>query len=83
MTGFQEQDTKSYVARELLEKLIDRSISEKLDAVAREFRSFTGDMDKEKKRVAALLVLSMVRASCNTYFEKMGARIEASVNTKK
>jgi len=68
--------TNQSISEKLLQVGIERSVSEKLSGLTREFGDFTRGMDEAEKKAAATMILGMVETACDTFFTKMKARIE-------
>jgi len=68
--------TNQHVSEKLLQMSIERSISEKLSGLTREFGEFTKGMNEVEKKAAAIMILGMVETACGDFFTKMKARIE-------
>ena len=69
--------TNQHVSEKLLQMLIEKSVSEKLGGLTREFADFTKGMDEAEKKDTALMILTMVETATSEFFTKMRARIEA------
>lgn len=68
--------TTQNISERLLQIAIERSVSEKLNGLTREFGDFTKSMSEADRKAAGLLVLRMVETACGEFFTKMKARIE-------
>jgi len=66
---------KRSVSEQLLQMLINKSVSEKLSVLTREFADFTKDMNEADRKVAAIMVLGMVETASGEFFIKMKSRI--------
>ena len=64
------------ISEKLLQMGIERSVSEKLNGLVREFGDFTKNMSEADRKAAALMILGMVENACGDFFTKMKARIE-------
>ena len=69
--------TNPSVSEKLLQMLIEKSVSEKLNNLTREFGELTKGMSEGEKQQTALMILGMVENATNEFFNKMRARIEA------
>jgi hypothetical protein len=68
--------TNSTLAEHLLNRVVRKSVSEKLGALGREVGEFLDGLSDEDKRAAKLMVLMMTRGACKDFCDKMGQRIE-------
>jgi hypothetical protein len=66
---------KRSVSEQLLQMLINKSVSEKLSVLTREFADFTKEMNEADRKVAAIMVLGMVETASGEFFIKMKSRI--------
>lgn len=71
--------TNQNISEKLLQMAIDRSVSEKLNGLTREFGDFTKNMSEADKKAAAIMILGMVEIACGEFFTKMKARIESKL----
>ena len=62
--------------KELLQRLVNKSVSEKLGNLFREVCEINKDMEKAKAKEAKLMILDMVWKSCDDFKTKITARIE-------
>ena len=70
--------TNPSISEKLLQMLIDKSVSEKLGGLTREFADFTKGMSDAERKEAALMTLEMVGTATNEFLAKMKIRIESS-----
>ena len=68
--------TNQNISEKLLQMAIERSVSEKLNGLTREFGDFTKNMSEADRKAAGLMILGMVETACGDFFTKMKARIE-------
>lgn len=68
--------TNQNISEKLLQMAIERSVSEKLNGLTREFGDFMKNMSEADKKAAGLMILGMVETACGDFFTKMKARIE-------
>ena len=64
------------ISEKLLQMVIERSVSEKLNGLVREFGDFTKNMSEADRKAAGVMILGMVETACGDFFTKMKARIE-------
>ena len=64
------------ISEKLLQMGIERSVSEKLNGLVREFGDLTKNMSEADRKAAGLMILGMVETACGDFFTKMKARIE-------
>lgn len=64
------------ISEKLLQMGIERSVSEKLNGLVREFGDFTKNLSETERKAAGLMILGMVETACGDFFTKMKARIE-------
>ncbi len=69
--------TNQHVSEKLLRMLIEKSVSEKLGGLTREFADFTKGMSDAEKKETALMILGMVETATSEFFTKMKIRIES------
>ncbi len=69
--------TNQHVSEKLLLMLIEKSVSEKLGGLTREFADFTKGMSDAEKKETALMILKMVETATSDFFAKMKIRIES------
>lgn len=68
--------TNQNISEKLLQMAIERSVSEKLNGLTREFSDFMKSMNEADRKAAGLMILGMVETACGEFFTKMKARIE-------
>lgn len=68
--------TNQHVSEKLLQMAIERSVSEKLNGLIREFGDFTKGINEADRKAAGIMILGMVETACGDFFTKMKARIE-------
>ena len=70
--------TNQHVSEKILRMLIEKTVSEKLGGLTREFADFTKGMDDAEKKETALMILEMLGTATNEFLAKMKIRIESS-----
>ena len=65
------------VAEQLLQMAIDKSVSEKLGVLTRDYADFTRGLSEEEKKEASLLIIKMMMRATDSFFTKMEIRISS------
>ena len=65
------------VAEQLLQMAIDKSVSEKLGVLTRDYVDFTRGLSEEEKKEASLLIIKMMMRATDSFFTKMEIRISS------
>jgi len=65
------------VAEQLLQMAIDKSVSEKLGVLTRDYTDFTRGLSEEEKKEASLLIIKMMMRATDSFFTKMEIRISS------
>ena len=70
--------TNQNISEKLLQMAIERSVSEKLNGLTREFGDFAKGMNEADRKAVGIMILGMVETACGDFFTKIKARIESN-----